>query len=328
MNYETLPVSQRIQMASEYALLLIEDSVQQEDIIKTLQETFFLSQDEAIKAYQKTRAEHSSEVGQLQNASIYRIIASFLACIIGGAFYVFMGREAGVVFIVLGVIFLGAGLLGFIAVIQKLMDKFFYSPSLIKKRIEKAKDPKKEKQDWTVQLFLLALFFFAIAGFNCYSKAGWVDLRKLKTVTGVKLAEPLKKHGTGGKSPSYYYVFRFQNHSNEFRFYDRYYNYVPGGFDASSFNISDTFSILVTRSDYEQKLYYPGNDRRVDIINIMQTHPLIDLQKRNDKELSNNKMFFSITGFIALAALLVMLIRHKIAADKDQRNSINTYCLS
>lgn len=74
MSYAELPLEDRIGQASEYALLLIEDSVLEEDVIKRLQETFALTEEQAMEALLKTRTEYSKEFRLLQKQSISRAI--------------------------------------------------------------------------------------------------------------------------------------------------------------------------------------------------------------------------------------------------------------
>jgi len=326
MNYSELPLKERIGMASEYALFLIEDSVLEEDVLKELQETFFLSEEQALDAVQETKNKNSYEYRRLQNTSIYKTITSIAIATICGCFYLAMGEEIGVVFMIIGILFLSLGVFSLVFLVQKLLDKFFYSPTLIKKRIERSKTPKKERLDWTLQLFALSFFFLIISFFNYFKKWGWVDLTELVTVSGLQLKQPLRKESTGGKSPTYYYVFYFRKYPNEFHFRDEYYSYASDKFNTGYLELNDTISIQVKTSDYNEKLRFHEGQEEVDIINVIKEgQPLIDLKKRNQEKLEQNRLFFIYLSIACAIVFLIMVIRHKIAADRDRRSALNIY---
>jgi hypothetical protein len=323
MNYSELPLEERIRMASDYALLLIEGSLLEEDVLQNLQEMFLLTPDQAMEALQRTRQHHSSEYKSLQNASIFRAVGAVLVSLVCGCFYVVLGEEAGMALVLFGVLFLLVGLFSFVVIIQKLLDKFFYSPTLIKKRLDRSKDPKKEKLDWTLRLLALTIFALAISFFYYFKKSGWVNLKEVITLRGLQLDRPLQKESTGGRSLHYDYIFHFRDYPNRFPFQEDYYRYASEFFDADYLQPGDTITIQIRRSEYQDRLRFPGNGGKVDILNLIKNgQPLVNLESRNEKKLEWNRRLLTIAALTTLAAFFIMIIRHKMAADNDRRRGL------
>jgi hypothetical protein len=325
MNYSELPLKQRIEMASDYALLLIEESIANDDIVLELQERFVLTEDQAFEALARTKEVHGEEYRKLTNASLFRASGALMVSIVCGTFYIFMGNEVGFIFILIGAIFLILGYSAMGVIVEKIMGKFFYAPSLVKKRIRengKGKNKDKDPHDWTVHVFVFSLCFFILSFFLYFKKEGFVQIDKLFTMHGLELKDSLQYVRTSGKSPSYYYVFRFKNYPNEFRFYDDYYDYASERMDVRLFFPSDTLSIQIKPSDYLGKIY-ERVDGRIDIINLFkESRQWIDLTYRNQRKLSANKKLVEASLFVSFFCLVVMIVRHKLAADKDRQNGV------
>jgi len=320
MNYSDLPVADRIKMASEYALLLVEDNIMYEDMIKDLQERFSLTQNEALTALERTKNDFSSEYKSLANASIFRAVTSIVTSVIFGLFYLFVGDEIGYLVAIIGILFLCIGFMSCIVLVQKMMDKFFYSPTLIRARIKRSKNPKEDKQDFTVYLFVFTFCLCLLAVFNYFKKSGIINIETLATVPGLQIKEKVYKESTGGKSPTYYYVFHIYGHKNEFRFYQTYYHYAEPDFRADDFKPGDTISIQLKPEDFFEKINNYSNEGVVDIINIIKdSRPIIDLASRNKSEEADNMRNLKIVGIICGLALLIMILKHKYAAKGDRK---------
>ncbi len=318
MNYAELPLDERIRMASDYALLLIEDSLNEESIVTGLQSQFFLTQEQALLALSRTRSVHKEAYNRSLNAAVLKAVASLFVSIVSATFYVAMGEEAGTFLILIGGFFLLSGLGAFALITQKILDRLFYSPTLIEKRLSKGDRDEPPRRDWTVNLFLGSFVLFAVATVLYLKQAGYEETRDVVTVHSLHLKRPPVRQSTGGDAERYYYLFQFAEYSNEFRFDESYYEYAGNNFQSQDFRVGDTLSVQVRSKDYYDKLYW-HREGEVAVVNIINKNlPAIDLILRNQKVLRKNKVFFQAAALLIIVTFLFMLLRHKRAADKDK----------
>lgn len=312
MNYADLPLQQRIDMAADYALVLVTDYVTEDEIVGELANMFSLSEKEALLAYSKTRTKHRQQFNKRQNETIWKALASVFICGICSIFYLAAGEEVGWPALLLGGIFL-VGAFGAIgAAIEKLIERVFFTPGMIQERLEKNRYSDSKRKDWSVELFTAALFFAFFAGVVYFKKPGIEELKGTTIIHGVKLKRPVEttKKGDG-------YQFQFEQFRNQFHLKSSYLDFVNYNFSPQLLQPGDTLSIELRNKEYFGKLQLPQNDEveNVEMNNILlHSKPLINWQARNVANQQQYEEIFLIALAVFVLSLVVMFIRHKMAA--------------
>jgi predicted RNA-binding protein len=162
-----------------------------------------------------------------------------------------------------------AGLGGIIMLSRTLWEKYI-PPALRRIRKTPVTLPtpgKGENLHWTSQIVLIAFVIVFATAFIYFGKTGIVNGNEIETVRGLIINNPVTLDHTSGKNKSYYYVFTFREHQNEFRFYDNYYKYSKYPLNVSTFNEGDTISIQIFREDW-QSLINSYDNSTVKVINV------------------------------------------------------------
>jgi len=317
MNYAELPVSERIELASDYALLLIEDSIANEDIISDICERFFLSREEAILAFERTRTIHTSDFKKLQNNSILKVLGALFVSIACGLFYAFLGSEVGWIFIVFGSLFLFVAYAGFGVLVEKLLDKFFYTPGKIKRQLDKVLEkPGQERSDWSIQLFVFCFFAALVLLFNYLKKEGCIDVNGLRTESMV-VSQPAEQKRTRAKRSTHCYAYHFYGFPNEFILSESYYIYGFSKFRSTVLAPGDAVSVQVKKSEYNkvQSIRYnleENEGKPIEIVNLLiGDRPLIDMAARNNDKMEKNKRYLLIALGAMVLSVTLMILRQK-----------------
>ena len=309
MNYKDLPLEKRMVMASEYAVLLLADMKPVEQIIPVLQQDFDLTEEQARQAYADMRQNHRAAYNSTVNSNLLKTFGIIGFGGVGTLFYFFAGKEAGWFFWVFAVIF-GLTALGGLLLLGGVVGERFkgfanaaqgkYQPPIPKKWLREA---------WNTA-FTLGFMFTIFMGIQYYFRIGTIDGNEIATVRQLIITEPVRFDNTGGKVKSYYYVFKFRGHNNEFRFFDRYYeyaNYAIASFDCKE---GDTVAIQIFNDDLEY-LSNQYSTKDIKIVNLAKGKGFyIDHARRNTLVQQSNKANFKFTGLFLLAVIVIALVWH------------------
>lgn len=311
MRYQDLPVEERMQKASEYALLSIDTDLPQEEVIKEMQQTFYLNEAQAAAAFAQMRKNYRSEYRGAVNRSITRGVILLITSVLIGVFYYFIGQEFGFFLFFAILCFLG-GLGALLQIGKKISERFFHSSNPGNNPfVYKDKDGK-EQLHWTTSLLFLSFFLMLVTGFIYFSKSGYLDLNKVATAKGLLIREEVTKGKEGGKNPDYYYEFVFAGVVHTVRFFDDYYEYAEHHMHKDLFKKGDWVDITISKED-EARFYSDYERLEVKMYNIYRDGvPLVDLEYRNEQVLKKNEKTFYIMCAVFTASLTLMVLWHRL----------------
>lgn len=312
MNYADLPLQQRIDMAADYAVILITDHVTEDEIIRELASQFSLTEKDALVAYAKTRTKHREHVNKRQNESIRNAVVAIFFGLICAVFYLALGEELGWPVLLFGGFFLLAAFAAIGAVMEKLMERLFFTPGMIQERLERHKDGGVVRKDWSVNLFTGAIYLSFFASVIYLKQPGVEEVPNTIIIRNVKLKQPIQISKRGDV-----YQFQFEQFPNQFQLKSSYLDYTNYQFVPAMLQPGDTFSIEVPPKEYFEKLQLPRYDEisAVELRNlIIRSRPLISWTSRNEASRQQYKEIFLVALAAVVLSLLVMIIRHKMAA--------------
>jgi hypothetical protein len=310
MDYKEMPVEERIKKASEYALLVVADNKPEEEIIGILKKDFNLTHEQAFEAFTKMRSEYKEEYASTTNSNVYKLVGSIAFCVFVVIAYYFMGSEMGSfkAFPMLFVVLFGFAALGGIIVLSRTLWEKYTSPAFRQIHKKPATLPapgKGENLHWTSFGLLLAFVIFFATASVYFGNSGIVNGNEIETIQDLIISNPVTQDHTSGKNRSYYYIFTFRGHQNEFRFYDDYYKYSKYPLDVSTFKEGDTISIQIFYEDWKS-LINSQDKSTIKMINVARKNAFfIDHAFRNAqlKKDHTNQLKF---GLIFLGAMLVV----------------------
>lgn len=127
-----------------------------------------------------------------------------------------------------------------------------------------------------------------------------------------KLTRPVEttKKGDG-------YQFQFEQFRNQFHLKSSYLDFVNYNFSPQLLQPGDTLSMELRNKEYFGKLQLPQNDEveNVEMNNILlHSRPLINWQAHNVANQQQYEEIFLIALAVFVLSLVVMFIRHKMAA--------------
>jgi len=323
MSYKELPLEERIQRASEYALILISNDTQQIDTINDLMETFDLTESQAKQAYTLMREKFRS---QFETATKSKIRLAWLVIIttpIIIAFFAFVSTEMGIIYLICAFLF---GLI-FIASVISLAYRYrerFLSPEqgyLSDRDREKklaSASGKDENGSWTVGMPIFLLLFTCITFYLYYSHSSVVDIKDIIVKSdliisdGVEFRQPKKKQAS--------FTFRFRGIKHEFLLFSDFYDFGKWRLNKDDFSIGDTLTIEMTRKGLSK--FKSIHERSIKVTNIaIDGQWLIDHSERNkniEKRNKNNLIFslLSFTGCLIAAYFWLRFRKRKTTGEK------------
>lgn len=303
MNYADLTPNERIQKASEYATILIDEGKLESDIIDELVNSFKLSEDEAKLAIVKMRTDFSDSYKRSINFNIWKGIFGF---IIGAASAIFLygaSSEVGLSIYYPVAIFFAIASLG----------SLLYSLRLIFQKYQLEESSSRKEQPFVLSVLVIGIVFSLYFLYNYKADVGSIDEQKIEVIPGLVVSENVVRNSTGGKSQKYYYSFRFKNVPHKVRFFSDYYRYSGFRIGLIDFKIGDTMSIQLKTKDIDE-FNQTETSEEIDIVNITVAGQfVIDHKIRNKKVRAENKRLFEwvSTGLIMLVSAIVFWIIYK-----------------
>ena len=315
MDYKDLPLDQRIELASQYALLLVGDNKLTPEIIDILKSDYALSEEQAAQAVGAMRNNYKNEYDSTVRNNFLKALGALAFSLMAFLFYYFIGKEmgrAGTFFIILSVLF-GLGgvgdLLGMGSIIGDKFSKRAIEPKkVITKTPEQLDSFTKTLYAWTgICGFVLSIF-----GYLYFYRAEMVDEDKITTVHNCIITEPVRKEHSGGKNRRYYYVFKFMGNNLEYRFNKMYYKYSDGAFRIAELKQWDTVSIQIKNKDLHL-LQNKYNTEELEIVNLgRHNHFLVNHSNRNAKIEETNKSCFYVCLIIFVALVGTIFLNRSI----------------
>jgi len=313
MDYKDMPVEERIKKASEYALLVVADNKPEEEIIGILKRDFDLTHEQAFEAFTKMRSEYKEEYASTTNSNAYKLIGSIAFCVFAAIAYYFLGSGMGgfKAFPMIFVVLFGFAALGSIIVLSRTLWEKYTSPAF--RRINKKTTTlpaagNGENLHWTSFGLLLAFIIVFATSSVYFGNSGIVNGNEIETIRGLIVNNPVTLDHTSGKNKSYYYIFTFREHQNEFRFYDNYYKYSKYPLDETTFKEGDTISIQIFYEDW-QSLTNSEDKSTIKMINVARGNTFfIDHAFRNAQLKKDHASQLKIALIFLGATVVVKLI--------------------
>lgn len=307
MSYQDLPVEERMQKAAEYALLSIDSDLPQEEVICEIQQTFCLSEAQAIAAFGRMRNDYRQPYEGAVNKSITRGAFSLLASVLAGSMYCLMGQES-TIFLGLAFLFFLGGLGAVMHMGKKISERFSFTSKPTKRNYAGKAKEGKEEDHWTSAVLVFAFIIMVVSGYHHFSRSGYLDLDGLVTVKGLRIRGDITQGETTGKNPDYYYQFTFEGTVHHYRFFDEYYKWASHPMSRGLFQSGETVDITIRKAD-EAMIPEGFEPMALNMYNIYRDGvPLVDLGYRNDQILYKNRKYFYIGMALFVGALVLVLI--------------------
>jgi protein-S-isoprenylcysteine O-methyltransferase Ste14 len=272
MSYKDLPLEQRMELASRYALLSVADDKTKEEIIGILKSDYELTESLAAQAYANMRSKYKKEYDAAIRSNIFKGLGSVGVSLFAFLIYYLPGKamgRLGIVFMILGILFAFWGVVSLLLTIDTIWER----------------DGKPRKPDQVDQVLYILVTCAAIGLFfvTCenFFESDMLDLDKIVTVENCIITEPVRYESTGGKYPRHYYALKVRGHNVECRFFDKYYEYSNKAFLISELKEWDTVSMQMMNkySNYFEDQYSTGD---IEILNLgRHGRFLIDHPRRN-----------------------------------------------
>lgn len=126
MSYDHLSSEERINRATEYAVILKDDPAKTPEVIITeLASTFSLTYEQAASAYSISKQTFAADYKAAGKNKIWHYILLIVVCCVACTFYYFISAEVGLQFMYVFVILFGLGLLGVINIILTTLSQNF-----------------------------------------------------------------------------------------------------------------------------------------------------------------------------------------------------------
>ena len=308
MNYDELPLNERIQKAAEYAVILIDDERVDIDILGELQTTFSLNEEQAKKAYELMRSGFKTEYQQALKNKINRAWLATVSAVLIAAFYLFTSEFYGVPWLLIALLF-GLAAANGVTMLPKLYrerknppDEYFRLIDFEKKNITRKKD------DFAARLPVFFMFMTAITCFALIRQWRIINTSHIVTVNNLRIAEPVVKLSDHGKNPRYYYLFHFVGHPGDFKLKETIYEYSEFAILDSSFYPGLAVNIEIDKEDFK-KMRDVTASHNIDLLNIGKyNYWLIDQNLRNQRVKNENKKNFLLFGALFLASCVISFV--------------------
>lgn len=309
MSYKDLPLEERMQKATEYALILVSDDRPGLDIINELMDVFGFTEQEAIDCYTRMRKKFDDEFDEAIKTKIrFAWIALIFSTIIL-VFFAFLSTAVGwpslIYTLIWGLILIGV--VPFLAIHYREKAMSPESAFLFDRERYQKHKLDKEARDWTLGLPLMLLFLAVVAFYLFYSGTLILDTKDLYEKHNLVIYEKVDLNDTGGKSSHYEMIFRFKGFTNKFKFDENYYNYGKRKIKTSDFSVGDTLSIEMSGTNINR--LQEGSKKDIKLTNIAINNDwLIDHQYRNKSvERGNKQSFILITAAFGVCLVVVFI---------------------
>jgi hypothetical protein len=324
MSYKDLPLDQRMELASQYALLLVADNKPTEEIIRTLKWDYALTEEQATQAFAAMRSNYKSEYNSTVRSNIIKTLGVIGVSLFAFLSYYFMGKEmgrSGTFFIIIAMVF-GLGALGALIVAGRTIWEKFSNPTKpapISGKIAR----KQDEIDKVIQgLTFISFMLLCFSAYQYFSRSNIIDVNKVTTVENCIITEPVRRESTGGKNPSHYYRLKLRGHNLDFRFFDNYYRYSNKAWLVSELKEWDTVSIQIF-TDYQQFFDYQYSTGNLDLINLGRNGRfLVDHGYRNAAIKKSNKTNFYVLLDVFAGVLLISIFKNLYHNVKYRRQTI------
>jgi hypothetical protein len=326
MNYKELPPDQRIELASQYALLLVADNKPDREIISILKSDYGLTEEQATQAIGAMRSNYKNEYNSTLSSNLFKALGTLGGSLFVCLVYYLFGKEvddtAGTIY------FIFAGLAGLVGVAALII-----TGRIIGERFSGLLGPIRDaftrpaaEQDTVDKILegvaIMSFLFLCFLSGAHFLKSGAVNVKQVVTIDNCIIAKPVRYEFTRGKGARHWYAFKFMDHNLEFRFYDAYYTYSnnPGALD--KLKVGDTVSIQLRDQKTFSLYQFPHNTGELDIINLgLHGRFLVDLDYRNVCYSKERKKFFHVLLAVFAGVMPVIFLKNQYYNKKPDRQT-------
>lgn len=310
MDYKELPLEERIQLASQYALLLTADNKSNEEIFDILKSDYALTDEQATQAFASMRSTNKTEYNLTVRGNFLKAVGLIVFCLLAFIVYYFMGKEMGslaplswVVAFLFGICVMGAVVL----MARIIWDKVSFR--VVKKGSYSISFDQFDKA--MASFAFVSLFSLCMGCYVYYTHVGIIKENEITTIHGCLLTEPVRHGHTGGKTTSYYYAFKFRGSNLEFRFFDYYYRYAKDVSRIKTIKKGDTVSVQIAKTDLPET-NDPDASGRINLVNLAFNNVFfIDHNYRNARVNKSNQTIFYVSQ-VAMAVIILILLLKKL----------------
>ena len=324
MKYKDLPLDQRMELASQYVLLLVADNKPAWVIISIIKKDYALTDEQAAQAVKAMRTNYKAEYNSTVRRNLLIAFGAAGVILVTFFFFYFMGDGLGhaSAFLTLWAISFGLGGIVALFVIARIIWDRFSKPTAQKPGITKPAR-KLDNVDKVLQTAaIMSGIFLCFSGYEYFFRARIVDVTKIVTVNNCVITEPVKYEHTRGKSRSYYYAFKLRGSDLDFRFFDRYYNYSNGEWYVSKLKEGDTVSIQLLNQEAFNYYQYPYNTNKLEIINLGQHGRfLVDHSYRNGRIRKDQVSAFNLFLTVFACVMPLIFFKHLYNNKKHRRQT-------
>jgi hypothetical protein len=321
VDYQTLPLEERITLASQYAVLLVADGGHADSIVEELTGMFHLTHEQARQAYEKMRTEN----GPAYQANIHKYYLQALTAaglsVFGGLFFYFIGTELrssgfGIAFLLLA-IFSALQVLDILTFIGRLRSEqkrgaipSTFTQTLLRKIFRVKYRGSKSGKFETGMILIIGYSAIMLLLVTCENgqEKGTVNASDLITSTPkVLYKKPWKEWISNGDYKHFVYYFSFYEDRHLYRFDETYINYQSANYYLDSMAVGDTITIQFAREDSSNiNMRDASFSLPFKIYNIArQGIPYADLAARNKKVAKDYKA--TIRSIIIFSIVIVVL---------------------
>ncbi|AEW01880.1 hypothetical protein A4D02_07705 [Niastella koreensis] len=325
MNYKDLPLEQRMELASQYALLLMADDKVVPEIIKLLITDYALSEEQAAQAVIAMRTNYKKEYNSTQSSKLFKALVALGFSVFAALAYYFMGKEmgsAGILAFIFVVLF-GLGGVGALFMIGGIIGEQFSKPGNNKRPVIAKRARKPDNVDKFLQYAaIMSGILLCFAAYEYFFRARNVDVTKIVTINHCIITEPVEYEHTSGKSRTYYYKLKFRGSGLEFRFFDRYYKYSNNMETLNKLREGDTVSIQLLNQEAFNYYQYANYTDNLEIINLGQHGRfLVDHNYRNARIRIEQIRAFNLFLTVFACVMSLVFFKHLYNNKKHRRQT-------
>lgn len=297
MDYNTLPLEERMKHAENYAMILKDEVKLPEQIINELSTIFVLTKEQASQAYFNSKANNSAEFKRADKRKFSQLIVSSIVLAGCGFLYFMMASENGLGFFVVisflcGLALIGTAIFAIKYFFGSLAPRFRWLKNLERNPFVKALP------------YTLAIFCWL--GYRFFW--GEVLLEKNMTKLDLKLDQDveLRKLKTKG-STTYYYYFHFNGYQKEFRLNESELSFSSQDVNFLKKLKGDSIHLYVATEEMPKFHEVNMFNRFNRITNIIENNTaIIDFNERNITFEEQRKTYFTYAMLILTAHLLII----------------------
>lgn len=322
MRYKDLPLDQRMELASQYALLLVADNKPVWLIISIIKKDYALADDQAIQAIKDMRINYKREYNAAVRSNLFKTAGAVVVSLAAFFYFYFMGKELGHAnaLITLWAILFGIGGVIALFVIGRIIRERFSKLTAQRPFITKPAQKLDNFDKFLQGVATISGMLLCFAAYEYFFHPRSVDIKNIVTVDNCIITKPVKYEHTSGKSRSYYYAFKIRGSDLDIRFFDKYYKYSNGEWGVSKLKEGDTVSIQLLNQEAFNYYQYPQNTNNLEIINLGQRgHFLVDHAYRNVRIRKEQKDFFYFFLTVFVAAIPALYIKRLFNNKKHRR---------